>query len=377
MKMKKIHHYVALAGLIILAASCKKDASQSGDNDYPTIIVANSDKILYTSYSATIRGRQDIGLYSQVSGKITDVRVTEGQAVKKGQVLFIVDQAPYRAELRVAEANYEAAKVGVESAQLDYNSAKELHENQVVSSFELQTALNGLLTAGAALAQAEAQKVNAENNLSYTEVKSPANGVVGALPYREGTLVSPTMAGSLTTVSDNSEVYVYFSINENKLLEMARKYGTLEKALKQMPDVQLRLSDGTIYNQSGRVESISGVISESTGTASLRAVFPNPDGLLRSGANGSIMIPENYKDVILIPQEATFDLQDKVFVYKVIDGVTRSSQIIVSDISDGKEFIVLDGLAPGDEIVASGAGLLRDGIQVRKVRNLTSSVDND
>lgn len=361
----KIYRYAVAAALLAAITSCKTNSLQSAGGGYPTMIVETGDKLLTTSHSATIRGRQDIGLYSQVAGKITEVRVTEGQAVRKGDVLFVVDQIPYRAELRVAEANHAAAQVGVESAQLNYDSIKELYDNEVVSAYELQTALNGLNTAQAALAQAEAQLVNARNNLSYTEIRSPSDGVVGTLPYKEGTLVSSSMSESLTTVSDNSEVYVYFSLNENRLLEMARTYGTLENALTQMPDVQLRLSDGTLYDHAGRIESISGVINETTGTASLRAVFPNPDRLLRSGANGSVVIPESYTDIILIPQEATFDLQDKVFVYKVIDGVARSSQITVSAISDGREYIVLGGLAAGEEIVASGAGLLRDGVQVK------------
>lgn len=373
MKSKSIYYCAALIGLSISGTFCNRGAARSETAEYPTVIVRYADKTLSTSYSATIRGRQDIAIYSQVSGKITDVRVTEGQFVRSGQVLFVVDQVPYRAELRVAEANLAAATVGVETARLNYNSTRELYANEVVSTFELQTALNNLNTAEAVLAQAEAQKINAENNLSYTEIKSPSNGVVGTLPYREGTLVSPTMTESLTTVSDNSQVYVYFSINEKHLLDMARQYGTLEKALTQMPDLRLELSDGTIYEHPGRIESISGVINESTGTASLRAVYPNPDGLLRSGANGSVIIPENYTDVILIPQEATYDLQDKVFVYKVIDGVTRSSQVTVSALSDGKEYIILDGLRPGDEIIASGAGLLRDGVRIRNAE--TSSGD--
>lgn len=366
---------MTLWGLIALTQACKTITTRSEVDAYPTMVVENSDKTLSTTYSATIRGRQDIAIYSQVSGKITDVRVTEGQYVRQGQVMFVVDQIPYQAELRVAEANYIAAQVGVESAKLDYDSAKQLYDNQVVSSFELQSALNSLHTAEAALAQSEALRINARNNLSYTEIKSPSNGVVGTLPFREGTLVSAAMTEPLTTVSDNSEAYVYFSINENTLLDMAREYGTLENALLRMPDVNLSLSDGSIYAHTGRIAAISGIINESTGTASLRAVFPNPDGLLRSGANGNVVIPENYTDIILIPQEATYDLQDKVFVYKVIDGIAQASQIVVSAVSDGREYIVLDGLAEGDEIVSSGAGLLRNGVRVKNAAEGAASAE--
>ena len=171
-------------------------------------------------------------------------------------------------------------------------------------------------------------------------------------------------------------MYVYFSLNENKLLDLAEEYGTLEKAMSQMPDVQLRLSNGRIYSHTGRVVSISGVINEATGTASLRAVFPNPDRLLHSGANGSVLVPQHYTGVVTIPQEATFELQDKVLVYKVVDGVTKSTQITVSSINDGKRYIVTDGLQPGDVIIASGAGLLRDGMRVQAADTTTNRDGN-
>ncbi len=364
-KIGKTIAFVAAGTMAIMLPSCGDSTMTAPADNYPTLVVSTSDETMTTSSSATIRGRQDIEIYPQISGKITRVCVTEGEVVRNGQTLFVIDRVPYEAALRVAEANLAAAEVGIESAQLDYDSTKELYDNNVVSAYELQTALNALHTAQATRAQMEAERINAANNLSYTEVTSPSDGTVGTLPYREGSLVSSTMSQPLTTVSDNSEMYVYFSINENKMLDLAETYGTLDKALKQMPDVQLKLSNGRIYGYSGRIASISGVISETTGAVSLRAVFPNPDRLLHSGGNGSILIPEQYNGVITIPQEATFELQDKVLVYKIVDGVTKSTQITVSPISDGKRYIVLSGLQPGDEIIASGAGLLRDGIRVR------------
>lgn len=352
-------------GAAVLLASCGGPAGKESGTDYPILVVSTSDETLQSSSSATIRGRQDIEIYPQISGKITEVHVAEGEAVRKGQVLFDIDPVPYEAALRVAEANLAAAEVGVESAQLDYESTKSLYDNRVVSAYEMQSATNALHSAQATLAQMEAERINAANSLSYTRVTSPADGVVGTLPFREGTLVSASMTTPLTTVSDNSQMYVYFSMNENRLLDLAEEYGTLEQALKEMPDVRLRLSNGRIYAHTGRIASISGVISETTGTVSLRAVFPNPDRLLHSGANGSVLVPEHYTDVVTIPQEAAFELQDKVLVYKVIDGVTQSTQITVSPISDGKRYIVTQGLIPGDTIIASGAGLLRNGMRVR------------
>lgn len=360
-------------GVVAMLLSACGGATESGEAvEYPILSVSTSNETLDKSYSATIRGRQDIDIYPQISGKITSVRVKEGEVVRKGQTLFVIDRVPYEAALRVAEANLAAAKVGVESAELEYNSTKELFKNDVVSSYELQQSLNSLHSAQATLAQMEAQQIDAANNLSYTEVTSPSNGVVGTIPYREGALVSASMATPLTTVSDNSEMYVYFSMDENSLLDMLQQYGSVEKALAQMPDVQLQLSNGSIYNHTGRVESISGVISQTTGTVSLRAIFDNPDRLLHSGANGSILFPEHYDNVISIPQESTFELQDKVLVYKVEDGVTRSTQITVSPISDGRKYIVTGGLEVGDQIIAAGAGLLKEGMPVKAAAATTA-----
>lgn len=363
---------ISVGVVAMLLSACGGTTESSEAVEYPILSVSTSNETLDKSYSATIRGRQDIDIYPQISGKITSVRVKEGEVVRKGQTLFVIDRVPYEAALRVAEANLAAAKVGVESAELEYNSTKELFENDVVSSYELQQSLNSLHSAQATLAQMEAQQIDAANNLSYTEVTSPSNGVVGTIPYREGALVSASMATPLTTVSDNSEMYVYFSMDENSLLDMLQQYGSVEKALAQMPDVQLQLSNGSIYNHTGRVESISGVISQTTGTVSLRAIFANPDRLLHSGANGSILFPEHYDNVITIPQESTFELQDKVLVYKVVDGVTRSTQITVSPISDGRKYIVTGGLEVGDQIIAAGAGLLKEGMPVKAAAATTA-----
>ena len=251
------------------------------------------------------------------------------------------------------------------SRELTYNSNKELYAQKVVSEFSLKTSENSYLTAQAALAQAEAQETNARNNLSYTEVKSPSDGVVGALPYRVGALVSANIPQPLTTVSDNSNMYVYFSMNENQLLSLTRQYGSMDDALKNMPEVELRLNDNSIYEHKGKIESISGVIDRQTGTVTVRSVFPNEARLLHSGASGAVIIPSTYENCIVIPQEATIRLQDKTMVYKVVDGKAVSSLITVAELNDGREYVVLDGLKAGEEIVSQGAGLVREGTQVK------------
>ena len=362
--MKQTFVKAAVMACFMAAVSCGQAPTAMGPAEYAVMTIATTDREIPINYSATIRGRQDIAIYPQVSGTIFELCVNEGQTVSKGQPLFIIDQVPYKAALQTAEANVAAAKAGVATAQLTYDSKKELYAKNVVSQYDLLTAENTLLTAKAQLAQAEAQRVNAANNLSYTVVKAPANGVVGTLPYRVGALVRASISKPLTTVSDNSDVYVYFSMTENQLLNLTRQYGSIANTLKNMPDVRLVLNDGSVYDRTGRIESISGVIDTSTGSVQLRAVFPNADGLLHSGGAGSVIVPNIHKDCVVVPQVATFELQNKVYVYKVEDGKATSSMIDVEKINNGREYIVKSGLTPGDVIVAEGVGLLREGTPI-------------
>ena len=362
---KKWLRLIGIVGCTVWMASCKQATDAGVKPSFAIMEVKAADKELSTSYSATIRGRQDIDIYPQVSGTIEKLCVTEGQTVRRGQLLFVIDQIPYRAALKTAVANVEAARAAMATAELTYNSNKELYAQKVVSEFSLKTAENTYLTAKAQLTQAEAQEVNARNNFSYTEVKSPSDGVVGALPYRVGALVGANLPYPLTTVSDNSDMYVYFSMTENQLLALTRQYGSMDEALKNMPEVELILNDNSVYNKKGVIESISGVIDRQTGTVMARVVFPNESRLLHSGASGTVVVPSIYKDCIAIPQGATVQMQDKVVVYKVVDGKAVSTLITVAGINDGREYVVLSGLNPGDEIVSEGAGLMREGTQVK------------
>ena len=363
---KKWIRLIGIVGCTVWMASCKQ-ASDAGvkSSSYAVMQIEAADKEFSSSYSASIRGRQDIDIYPQVSGTIEKLCVTVFQIVRRGQLLFIIDQVPYRAALKTATANVEAARAATSTAEQTYKSNKELYAQKVVSEFSLKTAENSYLTAKAQLSQAEAQEISARNNLSYTEVKSPSDGVVGALPYRAGALVSANMPYPLTTVSDNSDMYVYFSMTENQLLALTRQYGDMDEALKNMPEVELRLNDNSVYNKKGVIESISGVIDRQTGTVVARVVFPNESRLLHSGASGTVVVPSIYKDCIAIPQTATVRMQDKTIVYKVVDGKAVSTLITVAANNDGREYVVLDGLKAGDEIVSEGAGLVREGMQVK------------
>ncbi|MCD8043255.1 MAG: efflux RND transporter periplasmic adaptor subunit [Tannerellaceae bacterium] len=349
----------------ILLTGCKNNQAVMPEAEYATLRVSSADRQLTDTYPATIRGRQDIDIFPQVGGFISEVVVKEGQKVRKGETLFIIDQVPYKAAYQTAEANVEAAKAGVSTAQLVYDSKKELFNRNVVSQFDLSTAENSLLTAKAQLAQAEAQLTYARNDLSYTVVKSPSNGVVGTIPYRVGALVGPSISRPLTTVSDNSEMYVYFSMTENQLLSLTRRYGSIDNALKSMPDVQLQLSDGSSYSQPGRIETISGVIDLTTGSVSLRAVFPNEGHLLHSGGSGNVVIPSVRENCLIIPQIATLEIQDKKFVYKVSGDTPQRTVVEVTPVSNGQEYIIESGLSEGDVIIAEGVGLIREGMPVK------------
>ena len=376
--MKKHSIRAAAFACCFFMLGCHQTPTQSPNSEYNVITLAPTDRTLTEDYSATIRGRQDIAIYAQVSGKISQVCVNEGQRVRTGQTLFVIDQIPYKAALQTAEANVAAAKAGVATAQLTYDSKEELYKENVVSAFDLSTAKNSLLAAKAQLAQAKAQEVSARNNLSYTVVKSPADGVVGTLPYRVGALVSSSIPEPLTTVSDNSDMYVYFSMTENQLLGLIRQYGSKDEALKSMPAIDLQLNDKSAYPEQGQIESISGVIDRSTGTVSLRAVFPNKDGLLHSGGAGNVVIPVQKTGALVIPQGATFEIQDKRYVYKVVDGKAQSALVQVTRVNGGREFIVDEGLAPGDVIVAEGVGLLREGtpIKAKTAQASTTTTEN-
>ena len=370
-KVCKMKQGLLLLCCMIAATGCKQAPPAQMETEYEVMTVVPVDRMISSAYSATIRGRQDIDIYPQVSGTLTKVCVTEGQRVKNGQTLFIIDQVPYEAALQTVVANVESAKASLATAQLTYDSKEELYKANVVSSFDLSTAKNSLLAAKAQLAQAKAQEVSARNNLSYTVVKSPADGVVGTLPYRVGALVSSALAQPLTTVSDNSDMYVYFSMTENQLLGLIRQYGSKEEALKNMPAINLQLNDKSAYSEQGQIESISGVIDRSTGTVSLRAVFPNKEGLLHSGGAGNVIVPVQKTGALTIPQAATFEIQDKS-VYKVVDGKAQSSPVQVTRVNGGREFIVDEGLVPGDVIVAEGVGLLREGTPVKAKAAQTS-----
>lgn len=356
---------LAVCGLVM--TSCKEGAKDAPkeENLYETHTISLSDRTLTTNFSATISGVQTVEIRPQVSGMITDILIEEGESVSKGEVLFIIDQTPYKAAHEIAVANVHSAEAALSTAELVLKSNRDLYNQGVVSEFELMTAQNDLTEAQARLALAKAQEVNASNDLSYTEVRSPVNGVASMIPYRVGALVSSNISQPLVTVSDDSRVYAYFSMAENQMLDMVQQYGSLDNAIRQMPEVELIMSNGQKYEYKGKINAVSGTISETTGAVSIRAMFGNRNHLLRNGGSGSIVIPTTVKDAIVIPQTATYELQDRIFVYRVIDGKASSTEIHVAPQNNGVEYIITDGLSVGDVIVAEGAGLIKEGTVIK------------
>lgn len=364
MKIKALIIVISMSGVLLLAGCQQKNQQQAETGDYPLMTLKQEDRQLSVKYSAVIEGRQDVEVRPQVSGTITKVCVDEGAQVHKGLVLFVIDQVPYRAALQKAEATVATAEANAATAKQNLEGKELLYQGKVVSDFELRTARNEYKSALASLKQAKAELDDARNNLSYTEVKSPVDGYAGMTSYRVGALVSASMTDPLMTVSDNSEMYVYFSLTEKQVLSLTAEHGSLSEALKSFPEVSLELNDGSVYDQKGRVDVISGIIDKTTGTVRLRAVFANPGKRLLSGGQANVVVPYERKQSLVIPQEATYEIQDRIFAYKVVDGKAVSTPIEVFRINDGKEYVVESGLKAGDVIVAEGAGLLKDGMQV-------------
>lgn len=363
--MKKMNLY-SLFGKTLFTGLCAVIATSCGGNggqqtappvQVETLTIALSSTNLEKEYPATIKGEKDTEIRPQVSGFITKVCVDEGQRVHKGQILFVLDQVQLQAAVRSAEAAVESAKSAVATHELTAQNKKKLFEKNIISDYEYQTAVLSLESAKAALNQAEESLINARKSLSYANVTSPIDGVVGNIPLREGSLVGPS-GQALTTVSNINNVYAYFSFNEKDILEMTGNgEKSIEKAIEELPEVNFRMSNGEKYALSGKVSTVSGVLNQITGSATVRAIFKNTNGMLRSGSTGNILIPQPTENVIIIPQKTTYEIQNMKFVYLVDESNKAiSAPISILPVNDGKNYVVTSGLKPGDVIVAEGVG---------------------
>jgi len=365
--------FLSLLAASILIASCgKKDdkaaqaAAAAQVKEYKTLTLQPESATLYTDYPASIQGQQNIEIRPRVEGYIDKIFVDEGSVVKAGQPLFKINAPQFEQEVRTATASIKSAQAAVSSAKLAVNKVKPLVEKEIISKYELETAQYNYESAMATLAQANASLVNARTNLGYTTVTSPVNGVVGSIPFRLGSLVSSNTADPLTTVSSIGNVYAYFAMNEKVLLDFTQGAGTLAQKIKQLPQVSLVLSDGSAYAEKGRIETVNGLINTETGSVNIRARFPNPRGVIRSGSSTTVRIPNEVKDGLIIPQSATFELQDKIFAVTVgKDGKTKNVNITILNNSAGNYYVVTNGLQAGDQIVLEGVASLKEGTQIK------------
>lgn len=366
----------AITGLLT-ACGGKANQQEMPPVQVETMTISLGSANLERSYPATIQGKTDIEIRPQVSGFITKVHVDEGQAVKKGQVLFTIDQVQLEAAVRSAEANVAAARSNVATNELTALNKKTLHAKNIISDYEYQTAVLALESSKAQLNQAEANLINAKKNLSFSVVTAPSDGFVGSIPNREGSLAGPSSQQPLTTISDISEFYAYFSLNEKEILNLTDNgEKSLNKAIDEMPLVSLQLSDGTRYPLTGKISTVAGLINQATGSSSVRALFKNINNMVRSGSTGNILIPQPSDSLIIIPQKATYEIQDKKYVYLVNDSNKVSSHLIsVSPVDDGQTYIVTSGLKVGDNIVIEGVGTtVKDGIFIQPKK---ATVQND
>ena len=358
---------VLFAFCLTLLSSCgKKGFDMGGAPECAVQTLQPATVNLTSSYPATIKGKQDVEIRPQVSGFITKVCVDEGSMVRKGQVLFIIDPTQYEAAARSAKAAVATAEAAVSTQQITVDNKRALNKKNIISDYDLAMAENSLASAKAQLASAKAQLISAEQNLGFTNVKSPSDGIVNDIPYRLGSLVSPSIATPLTIVSDITEMYVYASLTEKELLELVRKDGSQSAAVETYPEVQLQLSDGSTYDQKGKIETISGVINANTGAVSIRATFPNSNHLLRSGGMGNLIIPYQMENALVVPQKATTDIQDKKFVFlQQPDNTVKMNEITILNIDNGQEYVVTSGLKQGDLIVIENVGTLKDGQTIK------------
>ena len=367
MKKKSILQLtVAVATVAVGFTACGIDMPAPTDSSFETMTVKKSDIELPYKFSARMKGQNDVTITPQVSGQLMKICVTEGQQVKKGQTLFTIDSRNAQLELEAAQANLQAALAQENSAKLEYESNKNLFEKKIVSSYMLNNSENSYKQAQAAVAQARAAANRAKVDLGFCTITAPVSGIIGEIPVRVGDQVSPMT--QLTMLSGNTTMYAEFSVNEavvEAMVQNGMKAGEVEKYIANLPPATFVMKNGTEYPHKGRVVSLTGVVNDATGSLTSKVSFPNPDGHLYSGIQGTIVMPFAEKNVIVIPQFAVVRLQDKSQVYKVkADSTATAVEVTTEDTGNGKDFIVTSGLNEGDQIVTTGANNVTEGQKV-------------
>ncbi len=349
---------ISLTGFIaalLITVSCGKKQEQPQQQAPVSLAVQTvelQDATVYEEYTSNLEGQQNVEIRPKVNGFIQKIYVDEGQQVKKGQLLF-------RLETETLDQDAAAAKANVDAAQVEVDRLSPLVDRKIIGNVQLETAK-------ARLAQAKANYSSIASNIGFGTIVSPVNGVIGGLPYREGSLVSATNEMPLTTVSDSKVIRAYFSMNEKQMLNFTRTFAgaTLQEKLKNTPEVSLILVDGSEYEHKGVLKTVNGLVNPATGTTEFRAEFPNPDAVLRSGSNGIVRLPINKEQATLVPQNAVIDMQGKQMIYVVNKDNTVKSRIIKTSTTSGKNFIVTEGLETGEVVVTEGVTKLKDGQQI-------------
>ncbi|RZM28191.1 MAG: efflux RND transporter periplasmic adaptor subunit [Pedobacter sp.] len=352
--------------MILLIQACSNDKVQISKPvppALPVMAVYNSNETTFLEYPAAIQGEVDLDIRPQVSGYIEKIFVNEGELVSKGQPLFKINEQPFREQLNNAKASYHAAQAAIMNAQLEVDKLTPLVQNKVVSDFQLKTAKTALQIATANAEQAKAGLASAQVNLNFTLIKAPVNGYVGRMPKKQGSLVSPADQQSLTQLSDVHQVHVYFALSESDYIDFNNKYGKsiAQGGLAALPGVTLMLSDETAYPLKGKIDMIDGQFDKTTGAITLRASFANSKGFLRSGNTGKVRLSLQHNNALMIPQAATVEMQDKIFVYTV----SKDNKIVKQPITvlgtSGSNYLLKSGLNSGDRIVTRGFENLKDG----------------
>lgn len=364
---------MALLAVAIVSCSQKQQGGAPGGaasqvKEYPVIAVKQQSTTLFKDYASKLEGQQTVEIRSKIAGYIEKIMVDEGAFVRKGQVIFHLNANDLQAAVRSSEASVKVAEANLNSAAINLEKTKPLVEKNIISKFELASLESTLKAQEAQLAQAKANLENAKANLQYTVITSPAEGTIGTFPYRVGSLVSSTSAEPLTTVSNTEKMYAYFSLNEKEFLTLTKglEGKNLQEKFTKLADVSLILADNSTYEKTGRIETASGLVDQATGAVTIRASFPNAEGLLRSGGSGQVRIPQFVESAIIIPQKTTYELQGKYFVYLVgTDNKVHNTeiQVITGNLKDS--YVVTDGLKAGDQIVLQGIASLRNDVEIK------------
>lgn len=364
--------FFAIAAITLYACN-SSSGNEGGGGGYqqppqmlPVLVVSNTPATTYKEYSASLEGSKDIEIRPQVEGYLDKIYVDEGAYVRKGQSLFQINSRPYREQLNNANATLAAAKANLANAEINVSKLTPLVQNNVISDVQLKTAKTAYDAAAANVAQAQAMVSNARINLGYALIKAPVDGYIGRIPFKIGSLAGMSTPEALTVISDIKEVYAYFSLSENDFLQFKNQFAgnTIEEKIKKMPPVELVLPDGSIYAQKGKVQTVAGQFDNSTGAISFRAAFPNTDRQLRSGNTGKVRVSKVLDAALVVPQEATFEIQDKVFVFAVGDSNKVASKPITISGKTANYYFVESGVQAGEKIVFSGTGNLQDGMVI-------------